>query len=105
MVSCRRNRPDTPSLSHHKGSAQGVVRLNGRDVYCGRFGTPECEANYHRAIAEWVANGRRLPAKSDGEPSSGPEDLTVNEFLLAYLRHADAYYVKNGEPTSEPECI
>jgi integrase len=105
MVSYRRNRSDTPSLSHHKASGQGVVRLNGRDVYCGRFGTAECQANYHRAIAEWVANGRRLPTQPDGEPSAGPEDLTVNELFLAYLQHADAYYVKNGESTSEPECI
>jgi integrase len=94
-----------PALSHHKGSGQGVVRLSGRDVYCGKFGTPECQANYHRAIAEWVANGRRLPVGPDGDASAGPEDLTINELLLAYLRHVDAYYVKNGEPTSEPECI
>jgi hypothetical protein len=25
--------------------------------------------------------------------------------LLAYLRHAEAFYVKNGEPTSEPTNI
>ena len=65
--------------------------MNGRDVYCGRFGTLECQANYHRTIAEWLANGRRLPAEPDGDASAGPEDLTVNELALAYLDFADGY--------------
>jgi integrase len=105
MVSYRRSPSDVPALSHHKASGQGVVRLNGRDVYCGRFDTPECQANYHRTISEWLANGRCLPGSTDENPSAGPEDLTVNEMLLAYLQHADAYYVKNGKPTSEPVNI
>ncbi len=29
-------------------------------------------------------------------------DLSVNELIVAYLRHADAYYMKNGKPTAEP---
>ena len=61
MVSYRQNFSDVPALSFHKGSGQGVVRLSGKDAYCGRFGTPECQANYHRTIGEWLANGRRLP--------------------------------------------
>jgi integrase len=32
-------------------------------------------------------------------------DLTVNELILAYLRHADSYYRKNGKPTVEPGNI
>jgi integrase len=105
MVSYRRSPSDVPALSHHKAFGQGVVRLNGRDVYCGRFGTAECQANYHRTIAEWVANGRRSIAGPDEDASAGPEDLTINEVLLAYLHHADVYYVKNGKPTTEPVNI
>jgi integrase len=104
MVSYRRNPLDTPALSHHKATGQGVVRLNGRDVYCGRFGTAECQANYHRTIGEWLANGRRLPDPS-GDNASGPEDLTINELALAYTRFADGYYRKNGKPTSEVRDI
>jgi integrase len=100
MVSYRRNPADVPALSHHKATGQGVVRLNGRDVYCGRFGTADCQANYHRTIAEWLANGRIMPGPSD-DNASGPEDLTINELALAYLQFADGYYRKNGEPTSE----
>ena len=38
----------TPSLCHHKASNQGVVRINGRDHYCGTYGTPEAQAEYDR---------------------------------------------------------
>src|SRR5262249_9571898 len=105
MVSYRRSPSDVPALSHHKASGQGVVRLNGRDVYCGRFGTAECQANYHRTVGEWVASGRHLPAQPDEDALAGPEDLTVNELALAYLEFADGYYRKNGEPTTEPVNI
>jgi integrase len=104
VVSYRKNMSDVPGLSHHKGSGLGVVRLNGRDVYCGRFGSAEWQANYHRTIGEWLANGRRMPDHS-GNDAPGPEDLTINELALAYLQFADGYYRKNGEPTSEVQDI
>ena len=30
-----------PSLCLHKATGQAVVRLDGRDVYCGLYGTPQ----------------------------------------------------------------
>jgi len=67
----------------------------------GRYGTPESRAEYDRLIAEWLSHGRRLPGPASGSGT----DLTVNEILLAYLRHADSYYTKGGRPTSEPKNI
>lgn len=91
----------TPSYRHHKPSNQGVVTLGGRDFYLGRYNSAESRAEYDRLVAEWLTNGRRVPASPSG-PSS---DLSVNEVLLAYLGHADSYYVKNGKPTVEPGNI
>jgi integrase len=110
MLSYRKNRDKTPSLTHHKASGQGVVRLNGKDVYCGPYGTPECKARYLRALADWEAADRQIAtAPADKPPAAysppGSADLTVNEILVAYLKYADGYYVKNGEPTSEPGNI
>jgi hypothetical protein len=95
------SRSRTPSYRHHKPSEQAVVTLGGRDVYLGRFGSPESQADYDRLIAEWLSNGRRLP----GPASESGADLTVNEMLLAYLRHADSYDTKGGRPTSAPKNI
>jgi hypothetical protein len=105
MVSPHRNSSSVPKLVHNKASGRGVVRLNGRDVYCGKFGTAECEAKYHQVIAEWLASGR-LRVSPQGVESPGVEgsgatsDLTVNELAEAYLDFADRYYVKGGELTS-----
>jgi integrase len=71
------------------------VTLDGRDIYLGRYGSPKSRAEFDRLLAEWLTNGRRLPA-----PIAGA-DLSVNEVVLAYLRHADGYYLKNGKPTTE----
>ena len=49
-----------PKLTRHKASGQGVVRLNGKDHYLGRFGDRETQKAYDRLIGEWLAN-HRLP--------------------------------------------
>jgi integrase len=91
----------TPSYCLHRPSNQAVVSLDGRDIYLGRYDSAASRAEYDRLIAEWLSHGRRLP-----EPAAGNgADLTVNEMLVAYLRHADSYYVKNGKPTVEPGNI
>ena len=86
----------TPSYRLHKSTNQAVVTLSGKDHYLGRYGTPESRAEFDRLIAEWLSNGRRLPTT---------DDMAVAELIVAYLRHADAYYVKNGRPTSEPGLL
>ena len=95
----RRHRA-TPSYRLHKPKNLAVVRIDGRDIYLGRYGTPESRERYDRLIAEWLTNGRRLT------PSlGGAGDLTVSELILAYWRHAMGYYRKNDQPTSEVGLI
>lgn len=83
-----------PKLRHHKATGQGFVEIDRRWVYLGSFGSPETTERYHRLMAEWVANGRRLPAP--------PEDITVAEVVERFWEHAKTYYRKpDGSPTSE----
>ncbi len=91
----------TPSYRLHKPTGRAVVTLDGRDLYLGRFRSPESRAEYDRTIVEWLSNGRRLPAPTSGAGS----DLTTNELALAYLAFADSYDVKHGKPTTETACI
>ena len=90
-----------PSYRLHKPTGLAVVSIGGRDVYLRKHDTPESRAEYDRLMAEWLATGRR-PIVSD---SASGANLSVNEMLLAYLHHVDAYYVKNGKPTTEPVNI
>jgi integrase len=95
----------TPSLRRHKPSSLGIVTLNGKDHYLGRW--PEGQKNppesvraaYDQLIAEWLANGRRLQPL----PSEPPVGISINELLLAFLRHAEQHYRReDGTHTSEP---
>lgn len=70
-----------PKYRKHKNSGQAVVTLTDaqgyrRDVYLGPFGSAESKAEYERVLAEWLANGRKLPGKSGPATS-----LTVNELI------------------------
>ena len=77
--------PKTPKLRHHKASGQGLVVLNGRAIYLGRYDLPETRQQYHRLVAEWEATGRRPPGPAQNE-------LTVMELCAAFWRHAEEYY-------------
>src|SRR5262245_38744742 len=94
----------TPSLRRHKPSALGVVTLAGKDVYLGRWPAAQkkpraaVRAEYDRRVAEWLASGRR----PDPAPAPQPDGVTVSQLILAFHRHAAAYYRReDGTPTGE----
>jgi integrase len=91
-----------PKYRHYKPKDLAVVRLDGRDVYLGRFDSPESREKYRRVVAAWLAN---LPKTEADRPAVHAEDPTVAELLLAYLRFVDGYYLKDGAPTKEPVNI
>ncbi len=91
----RRSR--TPAYRYHTHSGQAVVRLNGKDFYLGRFGSPASRSEYDRLIAEWLTNGRTLPTERDPQP----DGLSVDELIVRFLEHARTYYRKGGQPTGE----
>jgi hypothetical protein len=86
-----------PSYRLHKARNCAVVTLDGKNIYLGKYDSPESCERYARAIAEWNA------ASSVKEPRTQPEGScrTVNELMLAFWQHAKQRYVKNGQPTSE----
>jgi integrase len=80
-----------PSYRKHKVSGQAFVELSGRRHYLGPYGTQASKAVYDRLVAEWLVNGRQSPVND--------EALTIIELCDRYRRFAEAYYVKNGQPT------
>jgi integrase len=91
----------TPKYAFHRPTGQARVRLDGRDHYLGRYGTPESKAEYDRVISEWLASGRRIPVSATGLPG----DLSIAELIADYWKHCEGYYVKDGRPTSEADNI
>lgn len=81
-----------PQYRLHKPSGQAIVLLAGRMHYLGPYGTPASRAEYDRLVGNWLAQGRPRAVRV--------HDLTIAEAALAYLRHAETYYRKNGRQTS-----
>ena len=54
-----------PSYCKPKHSGQAIVTINGQDIYLGPHGTRASRIEYHRVIAEYLANGRQLAAPAE----------------------------------------
>lgn len=85
-----------PSLTLHKPTGQARVRLDGCDTYCGKWGTPEAEANYQRAIAEWLTKKAGQTAAAE-TPANQP--ISIAALIAKYLAFCATYYVKDDQPT------
>lgn len=79
-----------PKCTLHKQSGQARVRVDGKDHYLGKYGSPERRRRYDDLILEWkqTASGN-FPATNFGQ---------LARLYLAYLRKI---HQKNGQPTSE----
>jgi integrase len=82
------------------GSA--VVRLSGKDFYLGQAGDwpkarrslpANIQAEYDALVRRWLSNGRSFPSEM--------EDPTVNDVLLAYDKHAELYYHREGRENTQ----
>src|SRR6516165_329993 len=91
------NRARTPSYCLHKASGQAVVRIDGKDHYLGRYGSPESKAEYDRLIGEWLIGGRQAPRRNQ------PPSLSVSQLILRYWQFAEQHYrdPHDGTPSRE----
>jgi hypothetical protein len=79
-----------PSYLLHRASGQARVRINGKDHYLGPYGSKESKEVYADLIEDWLLRNE-----------TAQYALTIDALALRYLSHAETYYVKNGQPTSE----
>lgn len=84
-------RTKTPTYRRRKRYSQALVTLTDsvtrrrRDYWLGEYGSAESREQYHRVIAAWEANERRLPEACPGHPSRASQGLTVTEINREYL--------------------
>lgn len=80
-----------PSYLLHKPTGQARVRIDGRDLYLGEFGSPQSREQYNDLIADWLAR-----------QDTSRVSLTVDDLCILFLEHAEQYYRhKDGTPTGE----
>ena len=81
-----------PKYCLHRPSGRAYVRIHGKVVYCGRYGTAASKREYGRLVAELAVS--TTPFAPDAA-----SNLTIVELCALYLDHAQGYYRKNGRPT------
>ena len=103
-----------PSYLLHQASGQARTIIDGRTIYLGEYGSEESRRRYGEVIAEHSSGVRVDPFAKSGGASRGtnrgstaaPESLlTINELVNCFMKHAGAYYVKNGQKTAEYDCF
>jgi len=77
-----------PSYCRHKASGQAIVRLAGRDIYRGKYGSAASKEAYKRFAAEYLT-------RDDAIDNGDDHCTTIAEVMAAYLRFAESYYRKN----------
>lgn len=85
-------RKRVPGYLLHKSTGHARVIINGRQVFLGKYNSPESIEKYRRLIAEMNASG--------GDPAPYPDErdgLTVAELLARYLKWANGYYLQSNE--------
>lgn len=88
-------RSHIPAYRLHS-TGQGVVRLDGRDIYLGKHGTAESRERYNRVVAEWLAG------KNDQPNPHAAAVLTLTQLAAHYLTHCEVYYRHpDGTPTGQ----
>ena len=99
-----------PSYLRHS-SGQARIRVDGRDIMLGLYGSDESRVKYGQLVAK-LAGGmsidpladslRGKASRHDADADPGP---TVGELCLAFMRYAETHYVKNGEMTSQVDAV
>lgn len=94
-----RPRKSIPSVAHHKSTGQARVRIAGKDIYLGRYGSPEARAAFSQLLGEIQTSGQEA-VRAARELIDDPTGPTVSALCLAFFDHAEATYRKNGRLTS-----
>lgn len=91
MVGSPSKVPAVPACIHHKATGQAMVKIEGRCLYLGAYGSEEANQRYRQLAAEFLASGGIAQVVVP----------TVDHVIAGYWKHAEVYYQKNGKPTSE----
>ena len=83
---------------HVSGNAQ--VRLCGKDFYLGPHGSPESYSRYHALLAEYNANGMKLP---EGVPQHQmSQEIRVRDVTADFREIELQRYVDNSGVLASP---
>lgn len=87
-----------PAYSRHSGTNLARVRIDGRVIYLGVYGSPESKARYSELVADWMAE--------QGTSYRNCPRLSVAKVAVAFVKRCRTYYrTADGRETSEVQAI
>jgi integrase len=93
-----------PSYRYHKARNCAVVTIDGHDHYLGPYDTPSSKQKYAALIRAWQQR-QEQPQAEPAAPLIPNDHATINELILAFLKHARNYYRSNHGENKEAGCI
>ena len=75
-----KSQTNPPKMGNNGGTA--FVRINGKRIYLGKFGSAKAKQNYARCVAEWA-----ITSTGQGQPTSVAGSITVDSLAIAFLDH------------------
>ncbi|VTR99147.1 catalytic phage domain protein : Integrase, catalytic core, phage domain protein OS=Rhodopirellula sallentina SM41 GN=RSSM_06627 PE=4 SV=1 [Gemmata massiliana] len=97
-----RPRNPVPKYLHHKATGQARVRVAGKDIYLGPYGSPESKKEYDRIRAELESQAPAVAVAAVNTKSRTPKAVTIVDMVSAFWDHAEQHYRDaDGKPTTE----
>ena len=81
-----------PKYAHHS-SGQARVRIDGKVIYLGQYGSDDSHRRYDDVIQQWLA--RRREARI----------ATIDALALSYATYAEEYYRKDGRASGSIDRV
>ncbi|MEW4569496.1 hypothetical protein AB1L88_16650 [Tautonia sp. JC769] len=92
-----------PKYRRLKGNGLGLVELDGKRIYLGRYTSPEALAKSHRIVREFLSQPEAIP---DEPGIEAPSSLNIDKRIAAYRqKQAKVYSAKHGRPSTEQDGI
>ena len=85
-----------PKYRHYRPKDLAVVRIDGRDIYLGKYDSPESKQKYARLLAQHFAPGGADACRLNEDV---PE-LTIDQLILRFwTERVETRYRKDGRPS------
>jgi len=82
----------------HRLSGQAVVRVNGKDIYLGPYGSADATEKYEAILADLIRH-KSVPLTTAGQ-------ITITDLMAAFMVYAaTCYRHPDGSPTSEVKAF
>jgi integrase len=94
-----------PAYRHYKPKDLAVVRLNGKDIYLGKFDSPESWRRYYRELAAYLGSSDSETQPPRAMVSAANETYTIKKLAIAYVEFAETDYLRDGRLSAEVDRI